>query len=140
MVDVDYPKIGLSRARNDERTGTLELETYAATRSETGTSTRFRVTQLPNSDRVRVSRDGATYDKWRVLDDGSVEIQTEIRAHRFDIHTGYDRGTLGVEQTDERPATASSRPQRARAQLRATELPPALVSLRSARLGCPCCG
>lgn len=140
VVDVDYPKIGLSRARNDERTGTLELETYAATRSETGTTTRFRVTQLPNPDRVHVRRDGATYENWRVLDDGSVEIQTEIRAHRFDIHTGYERGTLGFGQTGVSPAAASNWPKRSRAQLIATELAPALISLRSAPLGCPCCG
>ncbi len=140
VVDVDYPQIGLSRARNDERTGTLEFETYAATRSAAGVSTRFRITQLPNPDRVSVRRDGAAYESWCVLDDGSVEIQTEIRAHRFDVYTGYERGALAVGQLGERPAAARSRPQSALARLRATELAPTLVSLRSARLGCPCCG
>ncbi|HYF28338.1 MAG TPA: hypothetical protein VD931_21525, partial [Baekduia sp.] len=44
---VDYPAVGLSVARNDLGAGELLLRTYAATPSQAGRPTSFRVVQLP---------------------------------------------------------------------------------------------
>ena len=133
---VDYPRIGLSRAHNEDRTGVLEFETYAASSDATGASTSLRVTQLPDLAQVSVRRDGANYENWRRLENGSIEIQTEIRAHRFDVYTGYARDARAF---DPAWATDRSTPAVGSAPLRASQLAPTLISPGARQLGCPCC-
>ena len=137
---VDYPKLGLACARNLERGGTLEFETYAATRAATGAATRFRVTQLPQPERVSVRRDGAAYGGWRRLDGASIEIQSEVAAHRFEVYTGYEQGLRAAQRPGIVSDVGAGGAPRGLAPLRRRELVPAVVSLRAASLGCPCCG
>jgi len=134
VVDVDYPKLGLSSAYNDDARATLELETYAATRSEGPAQTRFRVTQLPDSSAVSVHRDGAVYENWTRLGPDSIEIQTDLATHSFRVHTGYHskapRKERALEGSGALPSSGPASPR---------ELASAPLSLRSVGLGCPCC-
>jgi hypothetical protein len=137
VVEVDYPKLGLSRAENDEARGTLELETYVATSSEAGAPTRFRVTQLPDASSVAVLRDGSPYEGWTRLGPDSIEIETEVAKACFSISTGYrsvtrDREAAGTASSDAGAATRA-------ASLRPVDLARVTVAVRSASLGCPCC-
>jgi len=136
---IDYPRIGLASAWNDPGSGNLDLETYVATRSDRGSPTRFRVTRLPDSAVVSVSRDGATHGSWRALGPDTIEIETEIGDHAFQIHTGYRPDATAVfgEGT---PAASSGGPQAAmsRARLRPLDLATTSVALAGAG-GCPCC-
>jgi hypothetical protein len=56
--DVDYPALGIVRARNDVAADSLEVETVAATPSRRGDPTRFTVDRLPDPAAVRVTMDG----------------------------------------------------------------------------------
>ena len=86
VVGVDYPKVGLSRAFNDN--GILYLTTYAATASHRGQTTSFRVEQLSSATNVVVRRDDGPYQRWRAIADGVIEIDTEIEQHDFQVLVG----------------------------------------------------
>jgi len=137
VVDVDYPKIGLSRAENDDAKATLELETYVATSSEAGARTRFRVIQLPDAASVSVLRDGAPYEGWTRLGPDSIEIETDIAQARFTVSTGYHAGQRASQA---RGTVRSGKAAQMRAApIRPAELARLTVSVRSMSLGCPCC-
>ena len=138
VLDVEYPSLGLSCARNDDVRGTLELETYVATRSDAGAPTRFRVTQLPDASLAKVLRDGTPYENWTRLGSDSIEIQTDVAEHRFEIHTGYRSDAPRRERAAQLGRGAGPASGRA-TRLRATDLATATISMRSVSLGCPCC-
>jgi hypothetical protein len=64
---IEYPRMGVSIAANDEQTGVLTVHTYAATKRLRGEPTRFRVTMLPDAGSVVVRRDGDSYGAWRAV-------------------------------------------------------------------------
>ncbi len=140
VEDVDFPKLGLARAWNDESAGTLSLETYAATTRERGTPTRFRVVRLPDASAVSVLRDGAPYGQWRALGPDAIEIDSEVADHGFEIHTGYR--SAAVRQRPERPAHPGAVVQGggpAAPRVRASDLATAGAAVVAGNLGCPCC-
>ncbi len=135
---VDFPRMGLASARNDPQKATLELETYAATRSDLGSPTRFRVRSLPDSADVSVLRDGVAYGAWRVLGPDAIEIETQIADHAFEIRTGY-RGaaaTFGAGASGRAPSPPS--PALARTRISPIDLVTASAALAGGG-GCPCC-
>jgi hypothetical protein len=137
---VDYPHIGLASAWNDEASGNLLLETYAARRSDRGSPTRFRVTGLPDSDSVSVLRDGGAHGNWSVVDPNSIEIETEIGDHAFRIHTGYRPASVAAaRELASRPNTSSPSSQ----TMNAARLSPIALAGAGVGLtrggGCPCC-
>ena len=83
---VDYPKLGISEAVNDEAAGKLFVSTYAATAASKGQPSNWRVTQLPTSDSTEVYCGDELYHDWRWLNDGEIEIQSTIDSHRFTVH------------------------------------------------------
>jgi hypothetical protein len=142
VTDSGYPRMGFSVARNDPRRGVLELESYAATSSAAGDATRFSVRQLPDPAAVRVHRDGAEHVGWRVTGPDSIEIETRIGRHAYEIYTGY-RGV-----TDSRSpggstgsAGATSAPRSASISARTTlgEVVAAVASVGAGAASCPCC-
>ena len=142
VVDVEYPKLGLSSAWNDVASGALRLETYVATRSEGGAQTRFRVTQVPDPSVVSVLRDGGAYARWRRLDAAAIEIESDVAAHRFEIFTGY-RGPVAVRET---PSLATGATvgsglggPNGGPRLRVAELVSAQAAIGAGGIGCPCC-
>ena len=106
VTDAEYPKLGFSVARNDETSGVLELESYAATSSARGQATRFSVRNLPDPSAAHVRRDGAQHAGWRATGASSIEIETTIDTHRYQIYTGY-RGSL-AKPSGETPETLSA--------------------------------
>lgn len=84
---VDYPVLGINRARNILDEGVLEVSTFAATPSRKGSPTSFDVTKLPDVEAVEVYLDGYAYPRWRVRGDGAIEIETEVGSHHFRIST-----------------------------------------------------
>ena len=125
VVGVDYPSVGLSRARFDPTAGVLELRTYAATPAAAGAPTTFRVENLPDAGALRVRCDGAEFGAWSVVGPGTVELRLDIGDHALTLRTGPARGGAGA-------ATAS----------RAPAITPAPADLRAAAEApgsCPCC-
>ena len=140
MTDVAYPKMGFSVAWNDPKRGVLELESYVATTSARGDATRFTVRNLPDASRVAVLRDGRPHGAWRTTAAGSIEIETAVGDHRFEIATGY-RGLATARDGDgEAAAPAESGGVATRSSVRRrasmTEIATAAASISAA---CPCC-
>ena len=136
---VDFPRIGLASAWNDTASGNLKVETYVAARSDRGSSTRFRVAQIPDSGAVSVSRDGAAYGAWKTLSPDAIEIETDIGDHAFEIHTGYrpERTAASRAETAGAIAATPSAPMK-RARLRPLEVATVGAALAGGG-GCPCC-
>jgi hypothetical protein len=133
---VEFPKLGISAAWNDEASGSLRVESYAAASGDRGARTQFRVTRLPDAAAVAVTRDGTGYARWRALGPEAIEIETEVASHHFEIRTGY-RGRAAAAR-GAAPQGEASRPRAARAALRAADLAASAATLR-AGAGCPCC-
>ena len=137
---VEYPKLGLCAASNDAAAGVLRFETFAATRSERGAPTTLRVVQLPDPAGASVSRDGASYARWRTVGSDAIEIATEVASHRFEMFTGFrGRAARPPETPRHEPLVRSAASAAApRASLRLGELAAAGAGLRGGA-GCPCC-
>jgi len=136
VTGADYPKLGFSTAWNDPASGVLHLESYAATASARGDATRFTVRNLPAPAAVRVLRDGVVHERVRTSGADSIEIETEIGAHRYQIATGW-RGA--ATRATSSPVSNGDAPARRNAsyQMRASEIATAVASVGAA--GCPCC-
>jgi hypothetical protein len=131
--------MGFSVAFNDTATATLELESYVASQSARGSATRFSVQNLPDSRAVKVVRDGAGYGAWRATSATSIEIETDIDDHAYEIYTGY-RGVrrAAIDRAVGSSGSAGSATVRAnRASL--VEIVGAVGSVRAGTAGCPCC-
>ena len=89
VTGVDYPTLGVSQAWNDLEHGMLKVETYAATQSRRGDATSFRVERIPDLEEAFIRLDGEPFFQWRRNDDGSIDIDTDVGDHSFQIFTGY---------------------------------------------------
>jgi hypothetical protein len=139
VTGAGYPAMGFSVAFNDTATATLELESYVASQSARGSATRFSVQNLPDSRAVKVVRDGAGYGAWRATSATSIEIETDIDDHAYEIYTGY-RGVrrAAIDRAVGSSGSAGSATVRAnRASL--VEIVGAVGSVRAGTAGCPCC-
>jgi hypothetical protein len=136
VAGVDYPKIGLSRAFNDEDR-VLHFTTYTATASHRGDATSFRIENLPSAANVTVRRDGAPYDRWRRTDAGAIEIDSDIEQHDFQVFAG---------RSSTRATASTSIPRATSARAELPTFPDAATAVRDAGLlivsgagTCPCC-
>ena len=97
VVGVDYPTLGISAARNDQKSGDLNIQTYAATPSKRGSVSSFRVTQLPSAGDVSVFCDDVAYPNWRTVGDGEIEIDRSVGEQTFRIATRSSQRRKGLE-------------------------------------------
>lgn len=137
---IDYPRLGVSAARNDRDAGTLEVSIYAATAGDRGQPTRWRVSQLPDARSVEVWCDGQRFDDWGATSATEIEITTRIESHTFRIvwRNGRDAqaktaGEAGVAVSGIGPGGNPAAP--------ATGAHTAVTSYRPATppTCCPCC-
>jgi hypothetical protein len=140
---VDYPAVGLRVARNDAESGDLLLRTYAATPSRTGETTSFRVVQIPELDKVRITCDDNEFTAWRSVGPGEIELDVSIGDHALVVRTGYFGRARRA--TDE-PATAVAARTTATGPRTTGALTTPLTSAPTSSLttsgfgaACPCC-
>ena len=105
---VDFPQLGIAQAWNDRTAGALWVETYAATTSMAGSRTTWQVTNLPQAKAIEVSCDRADFARWRVIDDDTIEIDSDIDRHVFRFTTGYHGSDGPPSQTE--PEQSALRP------------------------------
>jgi hypothetical protein len=86
---IDYPALGVAQAYNDRASGCLHLSLFAGSASRKGEESKFRVCSIADSGDIKVFCDSAEWSKWHALDDGTIEIETTIESHQFQIFTGY---------------------------------------------------
>ncbi len=84
---VDFPRLGIAAARNEDRTGILHVDTYAATAFARGSPTSLRVSQLPDSATCALRCDGAPYERWRAVDASTIEVDLDIDDHEIQVFT-----------------------------------------------------
>jgi len=100
---VDYPALGLSQAWNDATEGMLHISTYAATLSQAGQNTTFRVVNLPSTAKLQIYCNGARFNDWKKLNATAIEMYITIEHHMFTLNTGYTGPTgTGVGARDSR--------------------------------------
>ena len=138
VVGAEYPKMGFSVAWNDPERGVLQLESFAATSSARGDATRFSVRNLPDARGVQVRRDDQIYQSWRATDSNSIEIETLVGEHRFEIVTGY-RGAQPARpgktgSIDASPAATGGSIVRPR-----TTMTDIVTAVSTVSATCPCC-
>ena len=93
---VDYPSIGIDTAWNDKANGVLNVGTYVADRNAAGRPTNWRITNLPNASEAVVICDGSAISNFRILDQNTISVPTDIGNHSFQIYTGYFGQELNV--------------------------------------------
>ena len=86
---VDYPSLGLAQCWNDLDDGVLWVETYCASASKKGATTKFTVSGLPDPKAVHITVDGESFDGWSVSGKNKIEIRTDVAPHQFRIMTGF---------------------------------------------------
>jgi hypothetical protein len=138
VTGADYPRLGFAVAWNGPASAVLALESYAASSSARGEATRFCVCNLPDPTRVRVRRDGGEYKAWRTTGADSIEIETTVGSHRYEIFTGY-RGSGATFAGERRSVTEGASGSGLRARTRPAEIASAIASVRAGAAACPCC-
>jgi len=83
VCDVDYPTLGISRARNDMERRTLNVTTAAATPSRRGAPTTITVDRLPDPGAVTMTLDGHDHPHWRVTGGDCIEIDLDVDTHHL---------------------------------------------------------
>jgi hypothetical protein len=133
---VDFPSLGIRQAYNDPNEGVLTVETYAATRSASGTPTRWRVINLPDSQSVAIELNGQSFGGWRAVNANTIEISGCIESQIFRIRTGW----TSAEQSREIISDAKPAPRRRRvASVNPLEIVSAKRAVAAGASGCPCC-
>jgi len=142
VTDSGYPRMGFSVARNDSHSGVLELESYAATSSARGEAIRFSVRNLPDPAVVHVRRDGIAHAGWSVSGPDSIEVDTQVGSHAYEIFTGYrgPKATGSSEDPDAAiPASSARRAGAISARTTLGDVAGAIVSVGAGAASCPCC-
>jgi hypothetical protein len=139
VTDAEYPKLGFSVAWNDPARGVLLLESYVATSSARGDATRFSVRQLPDASRVQVRRDGDVYGSWRATGPDSIEIETKVGDHAFEITTGYRGAAAVADGGASRAAEPRLAGTTARLRTSMRDIVTAVSTVGAGAGSCPCC-
>lgn len=96
---IDYPAVDVLRAWNHSHDQTLEVHIAAGEPARRGAATQFKVTQLADPGAVSIRCDGESFEHWRVTGQDSIEIETDIEAHRFSIAcSSAKRASTGQKQ------------------------------------------
>ncbi len=132
---IDYPDFGVAQAFNDKGSGMLQLSFFAGDPAKRGAATSFRVAKLLNPQDVKVFCDGVEYADWRAEEGSTIEIDTTIDTHSFQIFTGYrgEQKKKSEDQTDAANTEKRQRPMAVAGQIGSRRL---LVSRPAV---CSCC-
>ena len=144
VTGVDYPVLGVSQAWNDLEGAFLALKTYAATSSARGQPTRFRIEKLPAPADAIVRCDADPCDRWRVVGEDAIEVETDVDTHSFQIFTGYRGAAADGRAPRDTPAQQSragstSPPPGTRREPSRRALRAAGRHLAAGAPSCPCC-
>jgi hypothetical protein len=137
VTGAEYPKIGFSVAWNDPERGLLQLESFAATSSARGDATCFCVRNLPDAHGVQIRRDAEIYQAWHSIDSNSIEIETDVGDHSFEIVTGYRGAQLAPGKTGSRETRPA--PTRGTIARPRTTMMDIVTAVSTISATCPCC-
>jgi Linalool dehydratase/isomerase len=82
---VDYPGVGIRRARSDMARGVLHIETTAGIPSRRGEPTSFSIDQIPSPAEVSVTVDRQDSAGWHVTGSDSIRLDLDIDDHQIRV-------------------------------------------------------
>lgn len=137
---IEFPSLGVSQAWNDRATGILHVATYAAAPDKRGSSTRWRVTNLPSVSNLTLRLNGQPFTRFVAVGPRTIELTTTVDAHQFEIVTGYRGDRTRVAEAE--PAAPSRRAATSASLVASTasETKPQGPNPFAMSPGCPCCG
>lgn len=136
---VDFPRLGISAARNDRQAGILSLQTYAATDAARGQSTSWRITQLPGTGDIEVHCNGALFPHWRVVSDSEIEIEAAIGPNDFSIRWARPGRTALPGSAASAPTTTDINAAPANASMQRVTTTTTAYRPAMPPTCCPCC-
>ncbi|MFN7915247.1 MAG: hypothetical protein U0Q55_07900 [Vicinamibacterales bacterium] len=136
---VDFPAMGCYQAWNDPASGTLHVGTYAASADRRGSTTSFRVTNLPNAAAVRMTVNGQPFTRFEVTGPSTVRIDTTIDTRQFRIETGYRGAGARADASPREPQRRAASVAAAGPAALAEAQPKARNLFVAKTIGCACC-
>ena len=85
---IDYPAVAVQMAFHDDDKGKLFLKINDGNKTKTNNETSFKITNLPEPEKVTILRDGKIYKDFSVQS-SEVVVKTNVGSHEFEIDTGY---------------------------------------------------
>ena len=74
-----------------------------------GSETIWQVTNLPGPEAAELTCGGADFTAWRVIDDSTIEVQSDIDHHVFRVSTGH-HGRAAAAVPSQAEESAAGRP------------------------------
>ncbi|MCY4265416.1 MAG: twin-arginine translocation signal domain-containing protein [Gammaproteobacteria bacterium] len=138
LEGVDYPNLGVDTAWNDKGSGVLHIGTYPGDRNTTGRETSWQITNLPNAAETVVIEDGQTLSDVLVVNANTIQVNSVIGRHQYQVRTGYYGQELVRTAPDAlsvvNATTATANRRSAEQNVRAAE-----TIMAAGGAGCPCC-
>ena len=102
---IDYPAVAVQKAFHDDTKGKLFLKINDGNKTKTNNETSFKITNLPEPEKVTILRDGKIFKDFSVQP-SEVVIKTNVGSHEFEIDTGYflskkDSSKLSVKVSED---------------------------------------
>ncbi len=139
VTGIDFPRLSLDRALHRTETKVLEIETVVGHSPAQGDATRFRVENLPDATNVRVRKDGEPFDRFRRIDAQTIEIDTTIDTHRFDVFWGNGAESTRAQGSDHRSTAPGPGSVVAASASQSGALASAATTVAAGASLCPCC-
>ena len=89
LSGVDFPDLMVSSAYNNKRDGTLYIALTSQALGKLNKRTSIKISNLPDPNLIKIKRDGATYDSWRINQKNEIELDTTYSTTNFQIYTGW---------------------------------------------------
>jgi hypothetical protein len=83
VCGVEYPALDIAQAWYDAERSRLTVTTCAGVPARRGEPTSFRVRQLPDRARVRVTCNGQGYDRWRPTGPDEITVEADLTERTF---------------------------------------------------------
>ena len=86
---VDFPDLMVSSAFNNKKDGTLYVGLTSQALKKLNKRTSVKISNLPEPKMIKIKRDGASYDSWRINQENEIELYTTYSNTNFEIYTGW---------------------------------------------------
>ena len=79
----------VSSAFNNKQDGTLYVGLTSQVLTKLNKRTSIKISNLPDPNFIKIKRDGASYDSWRINQENEIELDTTYSNTYYQIYTGW---------------------------------------------------
>ena len=83
-----YPAVAVQKAIHDDTKGKLFVKINDGNKTKTNTETSFKITNLPEPEKVTILRNGKIFKNF-TIESSEIVINTNVGSYEFEIDTGY---------------------------------------------------